>query len=92
MTETVRDQQMLFAALMCMLLSTEPGRSMMSAQAYIDELSAGALRGTNPANPADRHHAVIVEARRIRDAAWYQRPRTKRRRRVTGGAPARTGR
>jgi hypothetical protein len=91
MTETVRDQQMLFAALMGMLLSTESGRSMTSGQAYIDELSAGALRGTNPANPADRHHAVIVEAWRIRDAALRQQPRTKRRRRVTGGAPARAG-
>jgi len=81
MIETVRDQQMLFAALMCMLFPTEPSRSMMSAQAYIDDLSAGALRGTNPANPADRHHAVIVEAWRIQDAASRQQPRAKRRQR-----------
>jgi hypothetical protein len=83
MPETVRDQQMLFAGLACMLFSGEPGRIMISGQAYIDELSAGALRGTNPANPADRHHAVMMEASRIRDAALYPQPRTKRRRRST---------
>jgi len=90
MTETVRDQQMIYAALMCTLFPTKPGRIMMWGQAYIDELSAGALRGTNPANPADRHHAVIVEARRIRDAALHQQSRTKRHERATPRAAART--
>ena len=28
----------------------------------VDRLSAGDLRGTNPANPADRHNAVMLEA------------------------------
>lgn len=49
------------------LFSSEPLRIMMSDQAYIDELSTGALRGTNPTNPADRHNAVMAEAERIRD-------------------------
>lgn len=92
MAETVRDQQMLFAALLCLLFPAEPDRSMMSAQAYIDERSAGALRGTNPANPADRHHAVLVEAWRIRDAALRQQPRSKSRPRAATGVVARTSR
>lgn len=91
MTETVRDQQMLYAALMCTLFPTGRRRGMRSGQAYIDELSAGTLRGTNPANPADRHHAVLMEARRIRDAALRQQRSGKRRERATPGVAARTG-
>jgi hypothetical protein len=83
MPETLRDQTMLFAGLMCMLFSSEPGRVMMSGQEYIDELSAGVFGGTNPANAADRHNAVMVEAERIREAAAGPRARAKGRRRAT---------
>ena len=70
-----------------MLFSREPGRIMLSGQAYIDELSAGVLRGTNPANAADRHNAVMMEAERIRDAASRPRGRPKGRRRATTRGP-----
>jgi hypothetical protein len=82
MPETLRDQQMLFAGLMSLLIPGEPAGIATAAQAYIDELSAGALRGSNPANPADRHNAVMMAARRIRDAALRPQRRTKRRRRA----------
>ena len=87
MPETLQDQKILFAGLTCMLFSSEPLRIMMSGQAYIHELSTGALRGTNPANPAERHYAVMAEAERIRDAAVRPRARAKGRRRATTRGP-----
>jgi hypothetical protein len=35
MSETLRDQRMLFAGLTCMLFSSEPRRILMSGQEYI---------------------------------------------------------
>ncbi len=81
--ETLQDQKILFAGLMCILFSSEPEPIMPAGQAYLDELSVGASRGTNPANPADRHAAVMVKAERIRDAATGPRARAKGRRRAT---------
>jgi hypothetical protein len=85
MPETLHDQKILFAGLSCMLFAGESEHIMLAGQAYIDELSAGALRGTNPANPAERHHAVMVEADRLRDAALRPRARAKGRRHATSG-------
>lgn len=82
--ETLHDQTVLFAGLTSMLVTRDRQR-ILAGQAYVDALSAGALRGTNPLNPADRHAAVMVEAARIRDAA--ARPRTKGRRRATTQGP-----
>ena len=65
-----------------MLVSRDRQR-ILAGQAYVDALSADALRGTNPLNPADRHIAVMVEAARIRDAAARPRARAKGRRRTT---------
>ena len=87
MPETLQDQKILFAGLTCMLFFSEPLRIMMSAQAYIHKLSTGALRGTNPANPAERHYAVMAEAERLWDAAVRPRARAKGRRRATTRGP-----
>ena len=78
MPETLRDQQLLFAALRRMLFSREPERITPAGQATIDALAAGSLRGTNPANPAERHNAVMMEAWRIRNAGFGLQTGTKR--------------
>ena len=78
MPETLRDQQLLFAALRRMLFCREPERIAPAGQATIDALAAGSLRGTNPANPAERHNAVMMEAWRIRNAGFGLQTGTKR--------------
>jgi hypothetical protein len=49
-------------------------------------LSAGALRGTNPGNPADRHNALMVEAERILDDAARPSPPKRAKARDSAGA------
>ena len=52
----------------------------LRGQDYIATLSSGDLRGTNPANPADRHIAVMLEALRSRQVlAQATNTRTARR-------------
>ena len=84
MPETRLDQMTVVAALMCILFSTGPDRITILGEEYIDALSFGALRGTNPANPADRHDAVMLEAWRIREATGRSKARAKHRRRTHG--------
>jgi hypothetical protein len=40
---------------------------------YIETLSSGVLRGTNPAHAVDRHNAVMLEAARLREISKIKR-------------------
>jgi hypothetical protein len=67
--ETVTDQIILYQTLATLLFSAGRDHSTIRGEEYIEELSSGALRGTNPANAADRHYAIMSEAWRICTAA-----------------------
>jgi hypothetical protein len=88
MNEAIPEQTLLYDELHrlafggAMNFAPIPGRDS-PAQCYIETLSAGALRGTNPANAADRHNAVMLEAERLRAAA-----RTERNERARAGRAA----
>ena len=79
--ETIMDQITVYAALGLCLFSTGPDRITTVGEEYIEELSSGALRGTNPANTAERHYAIMVEAARIRAVAMSAKARTRGRQR-----------
>ena len=66
--ETIPDEAMAYSELDRLAYSFSPDFIGILAEDYIDALSAGDLRGTNPTNPADRHIAVILEAGRLRQA------------------------
>ncbi|MBV8337794.1 MAG: TniQ family protein [Alphaproteobacteria bacterium] len=69
MPETVTDQTILYQTLFTLLFSFGRDHITIRGEEYIEELSSGALRGTNPANAADPHNAIISEAWRICRAA-----------------------
>jgi hypothetical protein len=45
---------------------------------YIETLSLSVLRGTNPANAADRHNAVMLETARLRETSKLERNKQAR--------------
>ena len=69
--ETIRDQMLVYHQLERLAFSISPDVIGILAEEYIDELSASDLRGTNPANPADRHNAITAEGWRLY-GAWEQ--------------------
>jgi len=92
--ETIRDQMLVYHQLERLAFSISPDVIGILAEEYIDELSASDLRGTNPANPADRHNAIMEEGWRLY-GAWEQaraaraaerRARVKRRKAATESA------
>jgi TniQ len=66
MDATLSDQLMLYSGIahLAFLLSSDV--VSVRGEDYIATLSSGDLRGTNPANSADRHNAVMLEAARWR--------------------------
>lgn len=72
MVEAVADQLWLYFELDYEL----PG----AAESYIEILSSGELRGTNPTNPAHRLHALTIEASRLRVTRIAQARASQRRR------------
>jgi len=87
LAETITDQMLIYSELDRLAFFFSPDIFGIFAEEYIDALSAGDLRGTNPMNPADRHNAVMQEASRLREAAATAvRPRAKRRQRATTSA------
>jgi hypothetical protein len=66
MDATLSDQLMLYSGIahLAFLLSSDV--VSVRGEGYIATLSSGDLRGTNPANSADRHNAVMLEAARWR--------------------------
>jgi hypothetical protein len=88
MDQTISDQQMLYAALAHLAFFMAQETISLSAQDYIATLSSGDLRGTNPANPADRHIAIMLEALRWREAAIQARESRVTRTRARARRPA----
>ena len=96
LAETIPDQAMVYTELDHLAYAFSPDMIAVLAEDYIDALSAGDLRGTNPTNPADRHIAVILEAERLRRAAAQtrtvraagRRARTKQRKSAATSAAA----
>ena len=68
MDATLSDQLMLYSGIahLAFLLSSDV--VSVRGEDYIATLSSSDLRGTNPANSADRHNAVMLEAARWRQA------------------------
>lgn len=60
--ESVRDQARIYAGLYDKLFGLSDEHVGLLGLDYIDVLSSGDLHGTNPANAADRHNAVMLEA------------------------------
>ena len=92
--QTTHDQVLVYHQLERLAFSISPDVIGILAEEYIDELSASDLRGTNPANPADRHNAIMEEGWRLY-GAWEQaraaraaerRARVKRRKAATESA------
>src|SRR5271166_1030335 len=84
MAETIADQVMVYCVLACVAVPVPSEGVTSDGREYIDHLSSGVLRGTNPANAADRLHASKAFAR------WKARRqrRGKTRRRVRPYATA----
>ena len=61
-SDMVQDQALVYSHLDTLIRQCSPDPLGYPAEPVIGRLSAGDLRGTNPANPADRHNAVMMEA------------------------------
>ena len=78
MNNAVQEQAMLYDEIHRLTFGTAvnfapaPGREDLG-RGYIETLSSGVLRGTNPANAADRHNAVMLEAARLRETFKIKR-------------------
>jgi hypothetical protein len=91
MAESISDQLTLYYALDRLAFFFSRDFVGVEGQDYIVTLSSGDLRGTNPANAADRHNAVMLEAWRLRQViaeatrvrAAQTKARAKRRKIVT---------
>jgi hypothetical protein len=78
MYDAVEEQAMLYDELHRLTFGTAvnfaPARGREELdRGYIETLSSGVLRGTNPANAADRHNAVMLEAARLRETSRIKR-------------------
>jgi len=79
MAETIADQVMVYCVLACVAVPVPFEGVTSDGREYIDHLSSGVLRGTNPANAADRLRAVTLEAWRHRKAFARWKARRQRR-------------
>ncbi len=61
-SDMVQDQALVYSHLDNLIRQCSPDPLGYPAGPEIGRLSAGDLRGTNPANPAGRHNAVMLEA------------------------------
>jgi hypothetical protein len=78
MNDAVPEQAMLYDEIHRLMFGTAvnfaPARGREDlGRGYIETLSSGVLRGTNPANVADRHYAVMLEAARLRETSRIKR-------------------
>ena len=83
MAETIADQVMVYCVLACVAVPVPSEGVTSDGREYIDHLSSGVLRGTNPANAADRLRAITLEAWRHREAFARWKARARRQRRGT---------
>ena len=88
MAETIADQVMVYCVLACVAVPVPFEGVTSDGREYIDHLSSGVLRGTNPANAADRLRAVTLEAWRHRKA--FARWKARRQRRGKTGRKVRS--
>ena len=79
LSETVTDQRALYRELHRLAFIASHTFVGIPGQDYINMLSSGDLRGTNPSNAADRHNAVMLEALRLRQAPERHRDRPRSR-------------
>ncbi len=88
MDATLSDQLMLYSGIahLAFLLSSDV--VSVRGEDYIATLSSGDLRGTNPANSADRHNAVMLEAARWRQVVARAKNRRASRTRAVRKAAA----
>jgi hypothetical protein len=83
MNDAIPEQAMLYDELhrltfgAAVNFASAPGRKDFG-RGYIKTLSSGVLRGTNPANAADRHIAVMLEAARLRETSKLERNKQAR--------------
>ena len=83
MNDAIPEQAMLYDELHRLTFGTAvnfaPARGREDlGRGYIETLSSGVLRGTNPANAADRHNAVMLEAARLRETSKLERNKQAR--------------
>jgi TniQ len=97
MNDAVQEQAMVYDELHRLTIGTAvnfdpaPGPDN-PGQAYIEALSSGVPRGTNPANAADRRNAVMLEAARLRETSRSERNEQARAARAaTRAAPRQVG-
>src|SRR5271157_6197061 len=81
LSEAIADQMMLYSGLACVTVPAWSDSVTDHGQEYVTELVSGSLRGTNPANAADRLRAVTLEAWQHRKA--FARWKARRQRRGT---------
>jgi hypothetical protein len=83
MSDAIPEQAMLYDELHRLTFGTAvnfapaPGREDLG-RGYIETLSSGVPCGTNPANAADRHNAVMLEAARLRETSKLERNKQAR--------------
>lgn len=73
MLESVRDQVTLYEEIHRAAFGVTRDFVGGLGEEYMTMLASGALRGTNPANAADRHDAVMLEAAWLRDPTRWAR-------------------
>jgi hypothetical protein len=86
MREAVGEQAAIYEELHRLAVTVADDVAGSPALGYIERLSSGDLRGTNPDNAAHRHNAVMLEAWRLGDRSANRpdmRVRTTRRRTAT---------
>jgi hypothetical protein len=83
MNDAIQEQAMLYDEIHRLMFGTAvnfaPARGREDlGRGYLETLSSGVLRGTNPANAADRHNAVMLEAARLRETSKLERNKQAR--------------
>jgi hypothetical protein len=83
LSDAVQEQAMLYDEIHRLVFGTAvnfaPARGREDlGRGYIETLSSGVLRGTNPANAADRHNAVMLEVARLRETSKIERNKQAR--------------
>jgi hypothetical protein len=83
LSDAVQEQAMLYDEIHRLVFGTAvnfaPARGREDlGRDYIETLSSGVLRGTNPANAADRHNAVMLEVARLRETSKIERNKQAR--------------
>lgn len=87
--DTIADQGVLYDEIHHLAFGIMNGGFGWLGQEYIEALSSGDLRGTNPTNAAERHNAVMLEAWRLRSR--FHRP-CRNRTRVAAASRGKTSR